>query len=334
MSRTAPAGTALRAWTFGLDQGGVPVTRADLAGHIAAAETVLWVDLSGYAEEELREVAALLSLPRQAVRATLAPWHRPRLALYADHLFVSVTVPRLDPDAYQVQAGELDLVVGRNLVVSAHKAPLPFDTQLHARLLASPAVVQRDAPMLLYSLLDEVLSYYEELHRHLQVEIERLEERALHDASDRFLADLVRFKRYAFALSQLADQHRDVVAAFGRPDFPWVAGTEAAESFEDLQSRLTRLIDLLLAAKDAVNGAFEIHVSHMSHRTNQVIRLLTIVSVVLFTASIIVSIFGTTIAATMHNSVLATPFGLFVMLVCMVLVSMGTLWAFHRRQWL
>ena len=72
----------------------------------------------------------------------------------------------------------------------------------------------------------------------------------------------------------------------------------------------------------------------MSHRTNQVIRLLTIVSVVLFTASIIVSIFGTTIAATMHNSVLATPFGLLLMLVCMVLVSTGTLWVFHRREWL
>ncbi len=187
---------------------------------------------------------------------------------------------------------------------------------------------------MLYIALDELLSYYEELNRRVQAQIEHMEERAPRDTSDRFLEDLVRFKRYAFALSQLADQHRDVVAAFLRPDFHWVSGAEVEEYFDDLQARLTRLLDLLLAARDAVNGSFEIYVSHMAHRTNQVIRLLTIVSVVLFTASIIVSIFGTTISATIHSSVLATPIGLLLMLACMVVVSGGALWIFGRRGWL
>jgi len=156
----------------------------------------------------------------------------------------------------------------------------------------------------------------------------------LRDTSDRFLEDLVRFKRYAFALSQLADQHRDVLAAFLRPDFHWVSGEEVEEYYQDLLTRLTRLLDLLLQAREAVNGAFDIYVSHMAHRTNQVIRLLTIVSVVLFTASIIVSIFGTTLAATIHDSILATPFGLIVMLACVVIVSGGTLLLFSHRRWI
>jgi len=47
-----------------------------------------------------------------------------------------------------------------------------------------------------------------------------------------------------------------------------------------------------------------------------------------------VSIFGTTISATIHSSVLATPVGLVLMLACMALVSGGTLWIFNRRGWI
>lgn len=72
----------------------------------------------------------------------------------------------------------------------------------------------------------------------------------------------------------------------------------------------------------------------MAQRTNAVIKLLTIVSTVLFSASIMVSIFGTTIAATVHNSALATPAVLVLMLVCIVLVSGATLWGFRHRGWL
>ncbi len=322
------------AWLFAPERTPTEVPLADLARLVADDANFVWVDLSAYAESDLRDVADALGLPRAAVRATLSPWQRPRLAVYPNHFFVSATVPHLDAAAYRIDAAELDLFVGRNLFVSAHKAALPFADHLRARATGSPELVQLDAAFMLYIALDELLSYYEELNRRVQAQIEHMEERALRDTSDRFLEDLVRFKRYAFALSQLADQHRDVVAAFLRPDFHWVSGEEVEEYFDDLLARLTRLLDLLLAARDAVNGSFEIYVSHMAHRTNQVIRLLTIVSVVLFTASIIVSIFGTTITATIHSSVLATPVGLVLMLASMALVSGGTLWIFHRHDWL
>jgi len=327
-------GDAVVVWLFAPERTAAQVPLDDLPHLVTGDENVVWVDLSGYAENDLRAVAAPCRLHRGAVHAALSPWQRPRLSVYADHFFVSVTVPRLDPADYCIHASELDLFVGPNLLVSAHKAALPFADHLRARALSSPALVQLDSAFMLYIVIDELLAYYEELHRHVQVQIEQMEERALRDTSDHFLEDLVRFKRYAFALSQLADQHRDVVAVFLRPDFHGVSGIEVEESFDDLLTRLTRLLDLLVTARNAVNSSFEIYVSHMAHRTNQVIRLLTIVSVVLFTASIIVSIFGATLSATIHNSILASPLGLVVMLACIVAVSGGTLVVFSRRDWI
>jgi len=318
------------AWLFRAGQEPVEVDPRDLAALVAVEANFVWVDLSAYGEADLREVARLLVLHRKAVHAALSPWQRPRLAVYPDHFFTSATVARLDSTAYRVQASELDLFVGHNYMVRAHKQPLPFADHLLARARSSPELVMLDAAFMLYVVLDETLAYYEQLNEHMQLEIERMEERALRDTSDHYLEDLTRFKRYAFALAQLAEQHRAVVAAYLRPDFSWVSGEEVEDYFEDLEGRLARLLDALADNREAVNGSFEIYVSQTTHRTNAMIRVLTMVSTVLFTSSVLISLFGSTVQGLATNK----PTGFVIMLTCVVIISTATLWAFRRRGWI
>ena len=322
-------GTAI-AWLFRAGQEPIAVDPRDLAALVAVEENFVWVDLSNYSEADLREVGRLLGLHRKAIHAALSPWQRPRLAVYPDHFFTSATVARLDPAAYRVGAGELDLFAGRNYLVSAHKQPLPFAAHLLARARSSPELVTLDAAFMLYVVLDETLAYYEELNEHMQAEIERMEERALRDTSDHYLEDLMRFKRYAFALAQLAEQHRGVVAAYLRPDFSWVSGEAVEDYFEDLEGRLARLLDALADNREAVNGSFEIYVSQMTHRTNGVIRTLTLVSTVLFSTSVLISIFGATVQGLSSNK----PTGFVIMLAGIAAVGAVTLWVFRRRGWI
>jgi magnesium transporter len=321
---------ALAVWLFAADHAPylVPLERApDL---IQDDANFVWVDLSGYDEDTLRRVAALLQLPRHAVHAALSPWQRPRLTVYPDRFFVSVTVPRLDPVRYRVQAGEFDLLVGRNLLVSAHKQALPFGAHLSERARQSPDLVRLDAAFMLYLVLDELLAYDEELDRHLHIEIERLEERALRQPSDSFLEEVLRFKRYAFALYQLVDQHRALFSAFLRPDFRWVAGEEVEDYFEDLEGRLERLLGSLQVAHDASTGAFDLYVSHLSHRTNQIIKVLTVVSTILLPASVLIALSGTTLQGI--GTYGAT--GFVSMLLCVALVCGAVLLIFRRRGWI
>lgn len=292
----------------------------------------VWVDLAGYSQEGLQEVAGLLDLPRDAVHTTLAEWRRPRLQVFGDRLYVTATVPQLDPGAYRVEAQQLDIFLGPNFLVSAHKQPLPFSERILARARQNPKLLDQDAIFLLYIFLDELVGYYEQIHEHLENEIERVEERALIDTSDEFLHDLVRFKRYAFALSQLADQHRPIFDAFLRPDFRWVEGQEVEPYYRDLDDRLGRLTDALQADKDAINGAFDIYVSHMSHRTNSIMKTLTIVSTVLLPASVILGFFGTNnlqdVPALVHAP------GFFLMLGSIVAISAAILLTFRAKGWL
>jgi magnesium transporter len=99
--------------------------------------------------------------------------------------------------------------------------------------------------------------------------------------------------------------------------------------YRDLQQRLERLLDTLRAAQEAVNGTFDIYVSHMAHRTNTVMRLLTIVSTVLLPASIILALFGTSF----EGLPLYTPTAFALMALALVAVTGAILVTFRRNGW-
>lgn len=322
---------SVKAWLFHREEAPCEVELAEVPELVRDDANFVWIDLSNYAEEDLREVARILDLHPTGVHAALGVWQRPRLDVFGQQFSVSVTAAHLDSEAYHVHASQLDLFVDRNSLVSAHKRPLPLAQRVMARARQNPGLMERDSAYLLYIILDELLEYHEDLNEHVESEIETWEERALTDSSDDFLADLLRFKRYVFALSQLVDQHRNVFDAFVRPDFPFVAEEEMAIYFRDLEGRLARLQDLLHTAKEAVNGAFEIYVSQMSHRTNQVIKILTLVSTILFPISVILAFFATSFPS---ESFLHTNAAFVVMILTIVLLSSGTLIAFRRQGWI
>ena len=322
------------AWLFRPDDQPTPFAVEDLPRIADDDANFAWLDLSEYGEAQVREVVRAAQLHPRAGQLMLSPWQRPQLHLYRDpeHVYLSVTVPRLDRETQRVQAGQLDLVFGQNYLVSAHKQPLPFADRVTARAHESPELVQLDAAYMLYLILDELLTYYESLTERVEDEIEAMEERALTDTSDRFLADLLQLKRYVFALGRLAGQHREVFAAFLRPDFPFVSGEEVEPYFRDLEGRLTNLLGSLSAAQEGVNGAFDIYVSHVSHRTNEIMRVLTIVSTVLLPATVILALFSTQFQNTF--ALLYGRAGFVAMILAILAVTVAILIAFRRRGWL
>jgi magnesium transporter len=328
----AVADRALSVWLFarGEQPRRIEAGSDRLRELVADDDNFVWLDLEGYAAGDLRALADPLDVPERAVAAALAGWERPRFEVFGARSFVSVTVPRLDRAAYKVLAGELDLFVGRNALLSAHKHPVPFAGNVVARAQQDPELLRRDSAFLLSILLDEVLGHYERLTEDLEDEVEETEERALTDGSDAFLGDLLALKRYVFAVYRLADQHRPVFAALLRPDVPFAGGEDVLPYFRDLNERLVWTLGALAAVKDGVNGAFDIYVSQVAHHTNGTMKLLTIVSTVLLPAGVILGLFGTEF----DSPRLGTSGGFAAMVASIVLVTALALAYFRRRGWL
>ena len=196
--------------------------------------------------------------------------------------------------------------------------------------MQNPALLKLDSAFLLSILIDELLAHYEVLTEELEDEVEAMEVRALTDSSDALLEDLLHLKRFVFAVYRLAGQHRATLEAFLRPDFPLVGGDVIEPYFRDLDERLGRLLDALEAAKESINGAFDLYVSQVAHRTNDIMKVLTIVSVTLLPASVILGFFGTSFESPRIN----TTAGFIVMIALIMLTTVGSLILFARRGWI
>jgi magnesium transporter len=203
--------------------------------------------------------------------------------------------------------------------------------RLGTRAAQDPELVRLDSAFMLYLMLDELLDYYSGLQDSLLGEIEEMQDMAIRNPPEDFLGHLLNFKRYVFALMQVATQHRPVFEAFLRPDFPFVAGEEVSRHFLTLDTRLERVVDSLMAAREEVTGAFDMYVSHEAHRTNQIIRVLTMVSAGLLPVTVILGFFETTF----HGlGAYYSPVGFVVMLGLILITVIGVLTAFSRQGWL
>ena len=290
----------IRTWLFRGSAAGEGFDLKQLPRLAADNKNMAWVDLSEYSEAEFKEIGRLLDLHQVAIEAALAPWQRPRIDTFQTYFFLSVTLLETDLGNLKVKIGELDLFMGRNFLVTAHRQQVPFLDNVIERVQQSPELVRYHTAFMVYILLDEMLAYYQSEYEELEERIQRIEESALRNDNDDFLADLLRLKRYVFLVGRLADQHKTVFAAFTRPDFDLISGNDVEPYFKDLQQRLSQFVDRLFASREAVTGAFDIYVSQISHRTNKTIKLLTVASTVLLPATLIVGFFGTSFTQ-LHN---------------------------------
>ena len=326
--RTATKSTVqVQTWLFNGRDPGADFELSNLPKLIANRKTLAWVDLCGYSEKDLRGIAKLLGLHPISIEAALAPWQRPRVDTFTDNYFASVTLVKPNPTKLEVDIGELDLFVGENFLLTVHKEALPFLANIAERVYKSPDLVRLHTSYVVYIVLDEMLDFYQGIFEQVEERIEKVEESALSDESDAFLSDLLRLKRYVFLIGRRAEQHRLVFSAFIRPDFKFTAGPEIEPYFRDLQQRLEQIVERLFTARESVNSAFEIYVSQMSHRTNQVMKLLAVVSTVLLPATLIVGLFGTNFLLPALHSQSA-----FVLMVALLVIVPGAVLLVLRQR--
>lgn len=326
----AEAETVATIWLFQSDAPPREVELEAVPELITVESNLVWIDIAQFDENDIRVLGRYLGLRPDVIESMLTAWSRPHLAVLSDRFHVSVTLAELEPEGPRLQAREMDLVVGKNFMLSAHHQPLLFYEGILSRAAHDPDLVRLDSAFMLYIVLDELLGYFEALDESVQGDIETMQIRALRDSGEEFLSELLQFKRFVFALSQVVQQHHPVFRAFLRPDFLYVSEEEVQPHFSNLDERLTRLVDRLDMTRQEVNTTFDIYLSRESHRTNAAMKVLTMVATVLFTATFIEGFFGPSFRGIPSHTV-----GGFVAMVALIsVVAAATLGVFRWRGWM
>jgi Mg2+ and Co2+ transporter CorA len=141
------------------------------------------------------------------------------------------------------------------------------------------------------AIVDSVLNSY--LHQVEQVErqVDELDLMALDsDINDGFLPQVVELRKRIARIRRTLVRHRAAFAPLARPDF--ALHEELGEPWPGLVDRLERTIDAVENTRDLLVGSLEIYLGQVGQRTNEVMKLLTLLSAVLLPAVVVAGVMG------------------------------------------
>jgi magnesium transporter len=282
--------------------------------------SILWVDVR---RDELDDVAEALEL-HGALRELVS-----RDGVNVREDLVHVAILALVDDRAMAKAVPLDLVLARNVVITVHDEPIrgmsdPID------VVAEDARFGRlDAGRFAGLLLDGVLHGYDAAIEEVERDIDRLDEAALRSAGDEHvLSTMVALRRRIANLRRWLAPQGAVLAALTRPVD--VKRSPIGQPDPAIQAHLERTLVSVERARDQLIGTFDIVMTRTGQRTNDVMKLLTIVSAVLLPSVVIAGVMG----MNFHPGLFDQPDLFYVVVGAMVVLAILTL-AFTRwRGWI
>jgi magnesium transporter len=311
----APRDEGLSAFLYDADgeDADVDPEKVDLEG--LEEDDLLWIDADTSREASFERVAALIPLEREELESL--PADRPFVRDAGDVFELGVVLLPDREDA-EHESQSLVCVVGRNWFVSLRHGSVRSLDEFARHLRGDSALGRLDAPSFLAQVLEWVLNAYFDRLNELQQEIDAIEEDILGGhPGDETVRRLVALRGELGRLRRRLSPHRQVFVTLAHPSFDVISGSSAAAEFEVLADRLEVALLTVDSTREMIFGSFDVLMSRTAQRTNDIMRVLTIVSVSLLPMTVIAGVLGMN---SMPKS-LATPLVFWGSIVAMVVVA-------------
>ncbi|HYC81401.1 MAG TPA: magnesium transporter CorA family protein [Solirubrobacterales bacterium] len=260
---------------------------------------------------------------------------RPKIDVYDEYLFIVLHLPVFDRNAGRLGTGELDLFVGPDYVVTLPNQPLQPVEYLFERCRSKEELREqlfaRGAGYLLYRLVDDAFDYCFPMLRKIGNKLDALEDDIFEGRSDEVVRDISNVKQEIINFRKVIRPQRPVLKDLEKVKQRYLASDIDLEIyFDDVVDAHERIWDMLENYKEVIEGLEETNESVISHNLNDILRVLTSISVVILPLTLIASVMG------MNSWV---PFegneaGFFVVLGVMAAILIGMVAFFRSRRWL
>ncbi|MCC6849669.1 MAG: magnesium/cobalt transporter CorA [Deltaproteobacteria bacterium] len=171
--------------------------------------------------------------------------------------------------------------------------------------------------------------HYYPLAERISEELEALEDAIVEDPECDALGRLHRLRRQLAVLRRVAWPQREAVSQLVREQTAFVS--EPVRLYlRDTFDHVSQIVEMIDSAREMAVGLSELHLSTIGHRTNEVMKVLTLMSSIFIPLTFIAGIYGMNFD---NMPELRSPVGYFAVLAVMVATALGMLAFFRRRGW-
>ena len=287
---------------------------------------LLWVDVGRNSEDEAHRVAEAFGLDSATRDCLTGSKDR---AVFKDHgRYIHVTTYAPDED----DEGELialECVVGENWVLTAHDQPIRVLEEFASRVSGSGDTGSLDGPGFLAALLEWVLGSYSAAFERIEHRLEEFDIEAMRGDADgsRYIERLIQMRKQVGKLRRALAAHRSALVSLTHPELEALGDNDSSERFASLLRRFEATVQEARDAREAIVGSFDVLIARSGHRTNEIMKVLTLTSVILLPGALIAGVMGMNFKVGLFdNSSLFWVVLAGILLIAPVTIGLAKLW--------
>jgi len=293
--------------------------------------SVLWIDMQDIDDVDIDMMTEVFNLHPLTIEDFIMVNSRPKAERFADYLFlVMFSIESHDKTKGRIKTAEMDFCLGKNFLVTTHNNGIPSLEASKDKIRKQSPIIKNGCDFLLYSIMDNLVDSYFPVIHDFDNMVDEMSDELFLDPSNETLRKIYCLKNEVMYLRRTIGPQADVISLITRGDIPYITAANTIY-FRNIYDNLVRLNDVVGTSRDVVTGAMEAYVSVVSNRLNEIMKTLTVITVIMMPLTLIASIYGMNFK---HMPELSSPLGYPTILTVMTAISISMIYYFRRKKWL
>jgi magnesium transporter len=298
-----------------------------------SANGLTWVHLDSPTKDEATTLAERFGWHPLDVEDVLSKRQRPKVDQYDEYRFVVLHFPVYDKNVQRLNAGELDVFLGPDYLVTLPTVELLPVTRLFQRVQTDPELRDnlfgKGSGYLLYHVLDDLFDYCFPILDKIGHKLDRIEDDIDDDRFEEVVRDISKAKQEIISFRKIIKPQRPTLRLLERHVERFLP-EDLELYFDDLVDASERIWDILDNYKEVVEALETTNESALQHRQNDVLRVLTVVGAIFLPLTFLTGIFGMNVMYPGEG----THEAFWIILVLMLASIAGMVAFFRYKRWL
>jgi magnesium transporter len=294
--------------------------------------TISWINIEGLHDVDIiQKIGTHFKLHPLAQEDILNIDQRPKMEEFEDHIVITLKMISYNKSNNEIAKEHVSLIVGERYVISFQERAGDVFELIRNRLRARKGRIRSlGSDYLAYSLIDAIVDHYFLVLENLGEEIEVLEDDVLTNPTTETVQQLHRMKRRLLYLRKSIWPLRDLIDNLERDESELIQKT-TLPYLRDVYDHTIQIIDFLETMRDVNSGLYDMYLSSISNRMNEVMKVLTIIATIFIPLTFIAGIYGMNFE---YMPELSWRGAYFFVWGVMAVIFIGMIFYFKRKKWL
>jgi len=294
-------------------------------------DTVTWVDVQGFGDEKLiRKIGEVFSLHPLAVEDIVNVPQRPKAEPYEQHMLIIVRMVRLDGPT-EIDMEQVSIVLGKSYVLTFQERYGDVLDPVRRRIRTGKSQMRtRGAAYVAYAIFDTIVDGYYPVLEEIGRRLELLDEAVVEDPTPQLLRQLNQLKNTLTQLRRAIWPQRESANKLCRDENPLI-DQNVRLYLRDIHDHCVQTSEVAEMLREMATGLMNTYLSSVANRTNEVMKVLTIVATIFIPLTFLAGIYGMNFK---HMPELDEKWAYPMIWVAMAIVASGMLALFWKRGWI